>query len=295
MPKVGEPRLISSGHGLLEGPVWHPRLGLLAADATVGGVWRFREGEAPALVVPHRRGIGGMVLHERGGVVVGGRNIAYKDLTADGDPPSPTLVLFENDPAAGIVGFNDFTTDPAGRLYVGSLGFVPMHGETGGGKPGALHVIDLDGKPRTLVDDVALTNGLGFSPDGRHLYHADSLRHVVRVYEVAPDGGLGGMRTFARIDDGLPDGLAVDESGTVWVAVAHGNAVVALAPDGSVRQRIAIPVPMVTSVCFGGPERRDLYIFTGSEGSPDLKACIFHLTVAVPGLKLAPARVALPA
>jgi gluconolactonase len=68
---------ISTGHGLLEGPLWDIDRGLLVADAIVGGVWAFKDGP-PALVVPHRRGIGGMALHAEGGIVVSGRNVAFK-------------------------------------------------------------------------------------------------------------------------------------------------------------------------------------------------------------------------
>lgn len=285
------PELISSGHGLLEAPLWHPQLGLLAADASVGGVWRFPRGAAPEVVVPHRRGIGGMALHADGGVVVGGRNIAYKQLGA-GDATGDTIVLLENDPANGVVGFNDLTTDAAGRIYVGSLGFVPMHGESGG-KPGALHVIDLDGSARVVAEDVALSNGLGFSPSGKRLYHADSTRHLVRCYEVRDGGSLGAPEVFVRVTEGLPDGLAIDAAGVVWLAVAHGNAVIAFSPEGKVLVRVPIPVPMVTSLCFGGPDMRDLYVFTGSEDSPELGACIFHLRVEVPGMPVPVARVRL--
>ncbi len=282
--------LVSSGHGLLEAPAWHDELELLVADAKVGGVWSFDRKREPRQVVPHRRGIGGMALHENGGVVVGGRNIAYKRLLAD--DLGPTVVLLERDPEHGVVGFNDLTTDWAGRIYVGSLGFVPMHGETGEGRPGALHRIDLDGSAQVVATDVALTNGLCFSPDGRLLYHADSLRRHVRVYDVASDGSLGPHREFARFDAGQPDGMAIDAEGNVWIALAFANAVVALTPDGQEAARLEIPVPMVTSLCFGGADLRDLYILTGSEGSPaHLQACIFHSRVDVPGLRPSPARV----
>lgn len=289
---VSEPELLSSGHGLLEAPLWHPQLGLLAADASVGGVWRFSFDESAQVVVPHRRGIGGMALHIDGGVVVGGRNIAYKALQS-AQASSDTIALLQNDPARGVVGFNDLTTDAAGRIYVGSLGFVPMHGETADGKPGALHVIDLDGSSRVVAKDVALSNGLGFSPDGTRLYHADSARHLVRCYEVLDTGELSAPTVFARVTNGLPDGLAIDAAGVVWVAVAHGNAVIAFSPQGVELARIRIPVPMVTSLCFGGPDLRDLYVFTGSEGSPKLNACIFHVRAEVPGLPIAAARVRL--
>jgi sugar lactone lactonase YvrE len=58
---------LSSGHELVEAPIFHPALGLLVSDVARGGVWRIREGELPTVVVGHRRGIGGLALHESGG------------------------------------------------------------------------------------------------------------------------------------------------------------------------------------------------------------------------------------
>ena len=85
------------------------------------------------------------------------------------------------------IGFNDLTTDAAGRVWVGSLAFRPV-GSGDVMRPGHLHVIERDGTVRTVADGVTLTNGLGFSPDGRTLYHSDSRIHTVRAYAVGDDG-----------------------------------------------------------------------------------------------------------
>jgi len=279
---------LAKGFGLLEGPVWDPARGLLFADAEYGGVHCLAPDGSVQLVIPHRRGIGGMVRHEKGGLVVSGRNVAYK-----GSDAAPTLVLLDNDPARGIVGFNDIATDAAGRIYAGSLGFYPTKkGDTP--RPGALHLIELDGSVRLLATGVQLTNGIGFSPDERLLYHSDSGDRTVYVYDVLADGGVSNRRPFARLSEGLPDGVATARDGSVWVAVAHGGIVIVLEPDGRVRERIAFPAPMVTSLCFGGDDLRDLYVVSGSEGVPSGRAgSIFRLRCDAPGLPVAPARVKL--
>ncbi|WP_188610949.1 SMP-30/gluconolactonase/LRE family protein [Chelatococcus reniformis] len=282
---------ISTGHGLLEGPVWDERLGLLVADAAVGGVWRLGSG-TPTVVVPHRRGIGGLALHENGAVVIGGRNIALKWPAGEGR--DETVVLLDNDPAADVIGYNDFTTDAAGRIYVGSLAFVAMHADRGG-KAGRLHVIDLDGSVRSVADDVMLTNGLDFSPDGTRLYHSDTLRSTVYVYDVEPNGDVRNRRNFVTLDGAMPDGLAVDSGGNVWVAEPHSGTVRAYAPDGRPVSSVSIPVPMVTSLCFGGADLKDLYIVSGSEGlDTDHGAGVWRARVEVPGKRSPLARVALP-
>ena len=161
-------------------------------------------------------------------------------------------------------------------------------------KPGHLHVIDLDGAMRTLSDGVMLTNGLGFSPDGKRLYHCDARAPLVRVYDVRRTVRSGrGASSPSLGEAGVPDGLKVASDGSVWVADAHGGRVAVFNADGTHRQDIAVPLPMVTSLCFGGDDLRDLYIVTGSRGGPHENCgSIFRCRVEVAGLALPPARVA---
>ncbi len=282
---------LASGYGLIEGPVWDPKRGLIFSDVHGGGVYCLSRSGAIDTVVEHRRGIGGMALHEDGGLVVSGRNVAYK-----GPARAETGVLLDRDPALGIIGFNDLTTDTAGRIYVGSLCASPFDpAQQQNPTAGWLHVIERDGSSRRLAGNILLTNGLGSSPDGGRLYHSDSRANIVGVYDVRPDGSVGPRRTFARVDDGVPDGLAVSVDGAVWVAAARGSAVIVFDPDGRERQRLRCPLPMVTSVCFGGQDLTDLYIVTGSEGGGSERAgSIFRMTVGVAGLPVPPARVKIP-
>ena len=79
----------------------------------------------------------------------------------------------------------------------------------------------MDGSVSVVAEDVRLTNGLGFSPDDKRLYHNDSLRRQVCVYDVKEDGSLGPKKVFAETEKGVPDGLVVSEDGAVWVALAE--------------------------------------------------------------------------
>src|ERR1700761_5210372 len=142
---------VATGYGLIEGPVWDPAHGLYFSDVLNGGVFLLDKAGEVSTALPKRRGIGGMALHAKGGLIVGGRDIAYVSL---GDAPGKTLLALDAIP--GATGFNDLTTDKAGRIYVGSLAFKVF----GGGeiKPGHLHMIDTDGRLHTLSDGVMLTN-----------------------------------------------------------------------------------------------------------------------------------------
>ena len=117
----------------------------------------------------------------------------------------------------------------------------------------------------------------------------------MRVYDVEPDGSVGPWRQFCTLGDGrVADGLKVAADGSVWVADARGGRVAVFEPDGAHRMDIAVPRPMVTSLCFGGEDLRDLYVVTGSEGGPsDRCGTIYKTRAPVAGLPLAPARVAI--
>ena len=279
---------VATGYGLIEGPVWDSARGLYFSDVMNGGVYLLDRAGKISLVVPKRRGIGGMALHASGSLVVGGRDIACVSLK-DGTTKS----LLALDAIPGATGFNDLTTDQAGRIYVGSLAYRVFGGDPP--KPGYLHVIDLDGRMRTLSDGVMLTNGLGVSPDRKLLYHSDARAPLVRVYDVKDDGSVGPWRKFASLgEDRIPDGLKVASDGSVWVADAHGGRVAVFNADGTHRKDIAVPLPMVTSLCFAGDDMRDLYIVTGSRGGPhDNCGSIFLMKADVAGLALPPARVVL--
>ena len=282
--------LLCQGYGLIEGPVWDPDRGLLFSDVLHGGVYCLDAGGTVSTVFEHRRGIGGMSLHEAGGLVVSGRNLAFKPF--DG---SDTITLLDRDPDNGRVGFNDITTDGAGRIYAGSLGSSPVFDDGLEPRAGDLYLVELDGSAKVVAEDVQLTNGLGLAPDGKTLYHADSRRQTVFRYPVESDGTLGPKTPFVKTARGGPDGLVVSEDGAVWVALAYGgHGVSVYAVDGSEQGFVEIATPMCTSVCFGGEDRKDLYIVSGSEGTDsDRGGGVYRVRTDVAGLPVAAARVKL--
>ena len=279
---------LATGYGLIEGPVWDDARGLIFSDVVNGGVRALSESGEISSIVPKRRGVGGMAPHAAGGLVIGGREIIFESF--DGETHSTFLTPDVTDVA---IGFNDLTTDQAGRIWVGSLAFRVILGEEV--RPGHLHVIDLDGSARTVSDGIILTNGMAFSPDGKSLYHCDARADLIRVYDVTPNAEVVGWRVFAEITGAsTPDGMAVAEDGSVWVAIADGGKVMVFEPDGSIRAEIPTPLPMVTSVCFGGADLQDFYIVTGSRNGPrENCGTIYRMRTDVPGLPIAPAKVAL--
>jgi gluconolactonase len=272
---------LAYGYGLLEGPRVDDADNLFFSDVTNGGVYRRSPDGAVSTVVPRRRGVGGIALHADGGVVVSGKNICH---VKNGE----TRLLFQRE---DIPGFNDLFTDSAGRVYVGSLRSDPF--KEGARVPGELWRIDGEGKVVQMYDDVGLTNGIGFSPDGRQIYHADSAGPHIMVHDVAPDGTMSNRRAIARMSGGtIPDGLCVDEAGCLWVAVYGGHCAARYTPEGKLDRKVEVPAKAVTSVCFGGKDRRDLYIVT-ADNTEDAgrKGTIFRTRVDVAGVPVPLARV----
>jgi sugar lactone lactonase YvrE len=272
---------LAYGYGLLEGPRVDANDNLYFSDVPNGGVYRRSPSGEVSTVIPRRRGVGGIALHADGGVVVSGKNICH---VKDGQ----TRILFQRD---DIPGFNDIFTDSAGRVYVGSLRSDPF--KEGARTPGELWRVEGEGKATEMYGNVGLTNGIGFSLDGKMIYHADSAGPHLIVHDVAPNGTMTNRRAIAQMESGtIPDGLCVDEAGCIWVAVYGGRCVTRYTPDGKLDRKIEVPAKAVTSVCFGGKDRRDLYIVTADNTEvPDRKGTIFRTRVETPGVSVPLARV----
>ncbi len=179
--------------------------------------------------------------------------------------------------------FNDVIADPMGRVYCGT-----MAGPTGGGR---LFRLDTDGSLTELLDGVGCSNGMGFSPDRRHLYYIDSsTRKIDRFDWDKATGDLRNRQVFVDTTDeeGVPDGMTVDAEGFVWCARWDGSCLVRYRPDGIEQQRIEFPARKVSSVTFGGADLDVLYVTTAggddrlTEG--DGAGALFSLRPGVRGL-----------
>jgi gluconolactonase len=272
---------LATGYGLVEGPRVDAENHLYFSDVLHGGVYRRSPDGRIETIVPKRRGVGGIALHEDGGVVVSGRNVCH---VKDG----VTRIVFE-DPE--IAGFNDLFTDADGSVVVGSMHFSPFETE-GPRPPGEVYRISAGGEVTQLYDDVGMCNGIGFSRDGRLLLQSDSARSEVLVHEQGADGYFARRRVFATTERGTPDGLAVDEEDGVWIAEHGGGCVTRYSADGKLDRHLDVPAHFVTSLCLGGPDRRDLYVVTADNAEgPDIGGSIFRTRVDVPGLPAPLARV----
>ena len=202
---------------------------------------------------------GGMVRTHEGALLLTGPDGLARLSLAAGLQRLPLGVL---DQGACL---NDACAGPNGELWAGVMSLSAD--ATTLRSPGALVRIAMDGTIATLDADIGLPNGMGLSPEGHTLYVVDSVRRTVLAYPTAQLSRAVQVRgEFARfsIEDGVPDGLAVDASGYVWVALWYGGQVVRLSPSGHVDLRIPLPFAQISSLAFGGADGCDLYVTTAA-------------------------------
>jgi len=159
--------------------------------------------------------------------------------------------------------FNDGKTDRQGRFWAGSM-HDPETAPTG-----ALYRLDADLGCRRMIDGIVCSNALCWSPDGRTMYHADTLARVVWAWDFDPDRGeIAHRRTFRQVpeDEGAPDGATVDAEGCVWIAHWNGWRVTRYDPTGRVVRVVRLPVQRPTCPAFGGVDLDVLYVTSASIG-----------------------------
>lgn len=162
------------------------------------------------------------------------------------------------DPEAGRAEtrFNDGKTDRAGNFLAGSMGIKIRD------RPlGCLYRMGPDLNLEILEDDVIVANGPCFSPDGSIFYFNDGRRRIL-AYDYDPNGPLRNKRTFfngADHDTGS-DGATVDTEGNLWVALVGSGEIGCISPDGTILERISMPVRLPSSVMFGGSGLDELYV-----------------------------------
>lgn len=188
---------------------------------------------------------------------------------------------------------NDATVDPEGRIWFGTMD------DDEKATTGAVYAVDGDAA-RAVGGRCTITNGPAISPDGRTLYHVDTLARTITRFPIANGRLAGEGEPFVAIDraDGSPDGVSIDSEGCLWVALWGGWEARRYAPDGTLVARVSIPCAQVTKVAFGGPGLRTGYVTTARVGLSDaqmadqpLAGGLFAFDAPAPGLPLTPARV----
>ena len=281
----GVERILETVHILGESPVWSVReQALYWVDVRAPSLHRWHPGTRAAQAWPMPSLIGAVVLSSRGGVLV-----ALQSGIARFDPGTAALEpLIAPEPASLGNRLNDTKVDRAGRLWTSTMR------DFGAAVTGALYRVDEQRFVTRMLDQLRVPNALGWSPDDRTMYFADTRDGRLRAYAFdAATGTLGAMRVLVEAGTvpGNPDGATVDAAGCVWSARYGGGCVVRITPRGEIDRVVALPVTQATSCAFGDADLRTLYVTTAYQkltdeerrAQPDAGA-LFALRVDTPGL-----------
>lgn len=266
-----------------EGPTWdHAAQRLIWVDILSSRVHTYDPSTGHRSVLATEQHVGAAKPRVGGGLVVNLRDgVGLYDSAADGGG----FRWLHREVVPGRRG-NDAAVAPDGALWAGTMRYD--EGEGGGN----LIRLTGDGARDEVLPPVSVSNGIGWSPDGRLMYYIDTPTRHVDVVELGDDQLPRSRRPLVTIEPeaGYPDGLTVDADGCVWVALWDGAAIRRYTPSGALDRVIELPVVRPTACAFGGAGLRDLYITsarTGLEAPHPLSGSVLVLPDAGQGVEQA--------
>jgi sugar lactone lactonase YvrE len=256
-----EVTLLVDAHALVgEGPIWDETKGILYwVDILSGMLYEYDPATGANRSYTIGQHVGTVVPRAAGGVM-----LAVYDGFAAFDPATEQLTLLA-DPEADLPDnrFNDGKCDPAGRFWAGTMAYSNQTTE------GSLYRLDPDLSVHKMLGDIGIANGIVWSLDNATMYYIDSVANTVRAFDYAlATGDISNERVIIRTDGmGLPDGMAIDAEGMLWVAHFGGSCVRRWNPHtGQVIDVIEMPASQITACAFGGPDLATLYITSAANG-----------------------------
>ena len=274
-----EPELIADyGCEIGEGPLWHPmEKRMYWVDIQRGRMFRYDPAAGEHEQCYEGEQIGGFTIQADGALLLfmaRGAVAVWWDGELD--------YVIDELPEERETRFNDVFADPAGRVFCGTMPAPD--------KPGRLYRLDPDGSISVVLENIGISNGMGFTPDGMRMYYTDSAPRKIYLFDYDVEtGAISNQRVFLETPEGqgIPDGMTVDAEGYVWSARWDGWALYRYSPDGIEERRIRFPAKQVSSVIFGGEDYTELYITTAgghnkAENGPAAGA-LFRLRLGIEG------------
>jgi sugar lactone lactonase YvrE len=242
-----------------EGPLWHPEEGCLYwVDIEAGDLYQSIDKLSGFTTTRFDSLLGAFCFRKTGGFILA---TSEGFLSWNGGQTTPALI-WNPLPSRSEVRLNDGKVDPAGRFWAGSMDIERIEGE--------LYRLDPDGGQHTLLQNIGISNGLDWSPDGSTMYYTDSFQHTIFTYDYDIETGkISNPRPFIQLPhdaDVVPDGLCVDAEGCIWSAQWNGWQVIRYNPQGTPLLQVKVPAQRVTSCCFGGDRGDHLFITTARTG-----------------------------
>jgi len=261
-----------------ENPLWHPyEKKLYWLDIPAGRMFRYDPASSQCEQFYEGDVVGGFTVQDDGALLLFMAKGAVKIWRDD-----KLTTILDEIPDERTTRFNDVIADPEGRVFCGTMPTKE--------RLGRLYRLDPDGALTKLLDGIGVSNGMGFTLDGKQMYYTDSPKREIYLFDYHQEtGNITNQRVFVRVpeDGGNPDGMTVDSEGYIWSAHWDGHCLVRYAPDGREERRITFPAKKVSSVTFGGDDYTDIYVTTAGgydkakEGSG--AGALFRLNLGIKG------------
>ena len=275
-------RVIETGRRcrLGEGPYWSVRQqALYWVDILGQTVFRLRPTDGSVATWQMPEMIGWLIERANSDGFVAGmqRDIVYLGL----EPLSITPIARPEPDLPGNR-LNDAKADARGCIWAGT---VPLSVD---GQTGSLYRMDPNGRVTCRDRGYMVSNGPAMSPDGRYLYHNDSRLGFVYRFELDDDGALRNRSVFLRFrpDQGAPDGMTVDSSGALWIALWGAACVSRYTADGHFDRTVKLPASQITNCAFGGAALDRMFVTSAAEGADGeaLAGALFEIDPQVTGI-----------
>ncbi len=262
-----------------ESPLWHPyEKKLYWIDIQTACIFRYDPVTRDHEQVYKGDVVGGFTIQVNGALLLFMSKGAIKVWKA-----GELSTIIDEIPDERETRFNDVIADPEGRVFCGTM---PTNN-----RPGRLYRLELDGALKKILDGIGCSNGMGFTPDRKHMYYTDSSKREIYLFDYdQSSGNIEDKRVFVTIqeNEGVPDGMTVDRDGYVWSARWDGGCIVRYAPDGKENLRIELPAKKVSSVTFGGDDYMDIYVTTAGGDKRDKEGygagALFRLNLGIQGV-----------
>ena len=181
---------------------------------------------------------------------------------------------------------NDMVVDGEGRAYIGNFGYDRHRGETP--RTTCLIRVDTDNRVQKAADGLLFPNGTVITPDGKTMIVAETFAHRLTAFDIGPGGALSGRRVWAEIRGCYPDGICLDEEGTVGVSDAWGRGILRVKSGGKITHSLELSPRAAYACMLGGVDRKTLFVLTNTGSGPSMAqkrdGRIETMRVEVPGV-----------
>jgi sugar lactone lactonase YvrE len=171
----------------------------------------------------------------------------------------------------GIADFhcNDMVVDDKGGAYVGNFGFDldtqlvarGVESVVADHPTARLAYVSPKGAVTVAATDMHFPNGSVITPDAKTLIVGETLGACLTAFDIDPGGRLSNRRLWASIAPRVPDGIALDANGAIWVANPIAPECALIAQGGQVLEVIDTGMPCYACM-LGGDDGRSLFMLT---------------------------------